>query len=993
MQDFLIVGIEYMYLNCHTYYSFRYGTLSPKELVEEALRFEVETLVLTDINNTSAVFDFIGFCREKGIKPVVGIEFRSEQKEELEYIGIAQNNEGFRELNELLSGRQEQAGDIFRKKKEDCKHVFFIYPFNPGKQLYLPGENEFIGIGLKDITKVLAMHLNGVFAEKMVVLHPVSIKNRKDFATHKLLRSIDMNKLLSMVPETATGRPDEYFVPISKLKQAFSLLPDIVRNTEHLLDTCEITLDLRCNKNRKTYTGDLYNDRMLLEKLAYEGLEYRYGKDDKEAAERVRNELELIEKLEFASYFLITWDITGYATNRDIVHVGRGSGANSIVAYCMKITDVDPMDLGLYFERFINPERTSPPDFDIDFSWKDRDVVIDYMFKKFGPKHTALLASYNTFHERSVVRELGKVFGLPKLEIDRMIEEPEHPDCQHKIAKTIRYYGKKIAGFPNYLSIHAGGVLISEAPITSYTPLELPPKNFNTVQFDMYVAEEIGLYKFDILSQRGLGHITEAVEIIRENQGEVIDIHRVKKFKKDRLLLEKVKQGKTIGCFYVESPAMRGLLTKLMCNSYLDIVAASSIIRPGVAKSGMMREYISRFHNPEGFKYLHPKMEKLLKETFGIMIYQEDVIKVAHHFAGLDLIDADVLRRIMSGKKRVEDKFEKIRIKFFENCNAFGYPEKISKEVWRQIESFSGYSFSKAHSASYAVESFQSLYLKTYFPLEFMVAVINNFGGFYKTEFYVHEARMAGATIHAPCINNSEYLTTIRGKEIYLGFIHLQNSEKKIIAQLVKERKNGLYKDLRDLAERVPIKLEQLIILIRIGAFRFTGVSKKVLLWEAHTLMYRKQDKKLQETTACLFSVNAKKYNLPELEEDEIENIYDEIELLGFPLCSPFELLKTNFRGEVEIDELINHVGKSVRIVGYYVCQKSLRTSGGKPMAFGTWLCAKGNFFDTTHFPNSLKKYPFRGTGLYLIKGKIVEDFGFSSIEVEKMAKLGVKGV
>ncbi|MBX2841810.1 MAG: PHP domain-containing protein [Flammeovirgaceae bacterium] len=353
-----------MYLNCHTYYSFRYGTLSPKELVEEAYRLEVETLALTDINNTSAVFDFIGLCREKGIKAIVEIEFRSERKEELEYIGIAQNNDGFRELNELLSSRQEQGWDMFKKKKEDCENVFFIYPFKDGKQLYLPRENEFLGISLKDISKVLAMHLKGVFAKKMVVLHPVSIKNRKDFATHKLLRSIDLNKLLSMVLETAIGRPDEYFVPVDKLKDAFSLIPGIAQNTESLLEACEITLDIKGNKNRKTYIGNSYDDRRLLEKLAYEGLEYRYGKDDKAARERLCKELYLIGKLGFASYFLITWDIIGYATNRDIVHVGRGSGANSIVAYCMKITDVDPMGLDLCFERFINPERTSPPDFD-----------------------------------------------------------------------------------------------------------------------------------------------------------------------------------------------------------------------------------------------------------------------------------------------------------------------------------------------------------------------------------------------------------------------------------------------------------------------------------------------------------------------------------------------------------------------------------------------------------------------------------------------------
>jgi DNA polymerase-3 subunit alpha len=293
----------------------------------------------------------------------------------------------------------------------------------------------------------------------------------------------------------------------------------------------------------------------------------------------------------------------------------------------------------------------------------------------------------------------------------------------------------------------------------------------------MYVAEDIGVEKLDILSQRGIGHIHEAVGIIRENRGISIDIHQIATFKKDERVKKLLKIGETNGCFYIESPAMRGLLKKLRCDEYLTLVAASSIIRPGVSSSGMMREYIYRFNNPGKFTYLHPIMEQQLKETYGVMVYQEDVLKVCHHFAGLDLGDADVLRRAMSGKYRSKDEFQRIVNKFFHNCQEKGYPEEVTREVWRQIESFAAYSFSKAHSASYAVESYQSLYLKAYFPKEFMVAVLNNFGGFYSAWVYINEARRWGAVIHTPCVNHSGNHTRIIGKDIYLGFVYVNGLE------------------------------------------------------------------------------------------------------------------------------------------------------------------------------------------------------------------------
>lgn len=298
----------------------------------------------------------------------------------------------------------------------------------------------------------------------------------------------------------------------------------------------------------------------------------------------------------------------------------------------------------------------------------------------------------------------------------------------------------------------------------------------------------------------------------------------------------------TIGCFYVESPGMRQLLKKLRCYDYITLVAASSIIRPRVSQSGMMKQYIYRFHNPDKFEYLHPKMKELLEETYGVMVYQEDVIKVAHHFAGLDMAEADVLRRAMSGKYRGHKQFEQIREKFFRLCKEKEYPDNISNEVWRQIESFGGYSFSKAHSASFAVESYQSLFLKTYYPMEFIVAVINNFGGFYSRELYFHELKKTGAIIHAPCVNESNNLTSIRGSIVYMSFIHVQGLEEALIAKIIEERnRNGNYLHLQDFIERTRPGIEQLNTLIRIGTLRFTGKNKKELMWEAILLTEKKQ--------------------------------------------------------------------------------------------------------------------------------------------------------
>ncbi|MGZ4066994.1 MAG: DNA polymerase III subunit alpha, partial [Bacteroidia bacterium] len=866
--------------------------------------------------------------------------------------------------------------------------AYIIYPIQNYTGWKLR-ENEFIGASIKDLQKLpfsAARHQ----PDKLVVLQAATFITKNHFNAHRLLRAIDKNTLLSKLPQTEQTSPDEIFIPKQKLYAEYSLYPGIIKNTEHILNSCSIHFEYGklANKNLTHYTDSVANDIELLRKECMEGLKYRYKNPSQEVLQRIEKELDVISQMKFASYFLINRDIIKYAQHKGYYYVGRGSGANSIVAYLLRITDVDPVDLDLYFERFINIYRSNAPDFDMDFSWTDRDDVTRYIFDRFGRKRTALLATYATFQHDAVTRELGKVFGLPPQEIDRLQALKNKNDAD-QMGKLVLKYSQLIQGMPSHLSIHASGIIISQEDISTYTATNLPPKNYPTTQFSMLEAEDIGLYKFDILSQRGLGKIKDSLEIIKENKGAEIDIHDIKKFTADEEVKKLLSVGKCIGCFYVESPAMRMLLAKLRADDYLRLVAASSIIRPGVAKSGMMREYILRYRDErvrEKARAELPELYDLLKETYGVMVYQEDVIKIAHEFAGLTLAESDYLRRGMSWKFKQRNEFFKVRQNFFDNYLAKNYKEETITGIWNQIESFANFAFSKGHSASYAVESYQALYLKAYYPLEYMVATLNNGGGFYRTELYIHEARMHGAKIVAPCVNNSSALCNIKDKTIYLGLGMINELEKGLVQKIIVEReRNGPFEDLYDFVKRISVSIEQLRLLVRSGAFSFIGKNKKELLWEAHSLI-----NPIKKSSAGneLFDITPKKYKLPELTDSWVDDAFDEIELFGFSLCSPFQLIKEKPETKLRAKDLKDNINKTVEILGYLITRKHVITSKGQHMYFGTFLDEDGYWVDTVHFPDSASAYPFSGPGCYLLKGKVTEEFDFVSITVESMQRI-----
>lgn len=1007
-----------MLLNCHSYYSINYGCMSIQTLVDLVIKLGHKQVAITDINNTSETFRFLKLAQESGLNASIGIDFRNGIDQQ--FVGIAKNWKGFYELNEYLSTCTKNK-ILIPKQAPLFKEVFVVYPYSPNINPNKLLSHEFMGINPSHLNKPLLKNQIEANQHKIVALCTATFRHKKDYNAHRLLRAIELNTLLSKLNVKDQASENDKYLSFEAIKKLYVNLPQVVQNTQQILTQSQITFDFnKPQNNKKHFTSSTQQDIDLLRKQSISGLYNRYNfspkvpdqpqptststassiqpiQADKEQIilNRLENELKLIQQCNFCSYFLINWDLISYAQKKSYPYVGRGSGANSMVAYLLKITNVDPIDLDLYFERFINPHRNNPPDFDVDFSWTDREDITRYLFDTYGWDKVALLGSYQTYQKRAVIREIGKVFGLPEEDL-KSLQRNNSPQDQY--GSLVKKYSEYIAGFPSHLSIHASGILISEKPIHCFTATHLPPKNFPTTHFDMQIAEDIGLFKFDILSQRGLGKIKDAIRLIKLNRNVDIDIDQIEKIKTDPKVKKLLKKGDLTGCFYVESPAMRMLMTKLKAEDYTRLVAASSIIRPGVAKSGMMREYILRFHDKnrrlKAQKSL-PEFYQILEETYGVMVYQEDVIKVAHMFAKLELADADILRRGMSWKFKERVEFSVVENKFFDNCQQLGYNSEIVHAIWEQIQSFANYAFSKGHSASYAVESFQALYLHAYYPLEYLTATLNNGGGFYSRELYVHTIRMKGGHIHLPCINTSDILATIRENTIYLGLGFIKNGfESENRRAILEERnKSGPFVSFRDFVERLPvISLEQLVILIRAGCFNCFERNKKKLLWDAHFLLSENPSTTLER--ANLFQVEPKVWKLPKLNHYNLENTYDEMEIFGFPISmSPFELIdNTEKTSDLRAAELPQLKGKQVSIMGYRVHIKKNRASNGL-MQFGTFIDRDGDWIDTVTFANAYNQNQFAAPGCYLISGLVTAEFGHTSLQVSFAKRLKNKEV
>ena len=740
-----------------------------------------------------------------------------------------------------------------------------------------------------------------------------------------------------------------------------------------------------------------------LRDTAYRGARHRYGNDLPETVvDRLEHELAVIERMGFSSYFLVVRDIVTQSPRI----CGRGSGAASLVAYCLGITNVCPVKHNLYFERFLNPGRKDPPDIDVDFAWDERDDVIRAALAQYGG-HAAMVCNHVTFKPRMAIRETAKVYGLTDAEINRVCKrlpwfwqtDDETDDLLAHIRNLPELAGtdfpppwpeimdmaRRIIGIPRYMSVHPGGIIITDSPVSDYVPVEKAPKGFPIIQWEKDGAEESGLVKIDLLGNRSLGVIRDAVHNIKEN-GLCFDETRWDP-ENDPATQNTVAKGRTMGCFYIESPAMRLLQQKTNKGDFEHLVIHSSIIRP--AANNFIREYIRRLHGGP-WEPIHPLLSDVLDETYGIMTYQEDVSKAAVALAGFSHADADGLRKIMSKKDR-RRQLADYRDRFVSGALENGLSASQIAAVWDMMMSFSGYSFCKPHSASYARVSFQAAYLKTHFPAEFMAAVISNQGGFYSTFAYVSEAKRLGVKILPPDVNHSEIRWKGRQMAMRAGLLSVRRLSADTQARIVKERKHARFQNTEHFFNRVRPDEAEAGSLIRAGAFDklCPESSRAELFWEFALFRKRRGGRSRQQSLFASTPDIPKPVFPP---EDPVQRLRNEFSALGF-LCTrhPMELYANQLRGRpmVKAADMHRFKGKYVQFAGLLITGKVVHTQHGDPMEFLTFEDDTG-LVEAVFFPETYRRFCaiVDKTHPLILSGKVEEDFGALTLTVAQVSPL-----
>jgi DNA polymerase-3 subunit alpha/error-prone DNA polymerase len=966
-------------------------------------------LALTDTDSLYGLWPFLSACRQEDITPIVGVEL-TDPASDRRAVCLVENDTGYRNLCRLITRRRfaEQAPFDFEAAVADLAEGLVVLTRNAGLMLRwhaagvtvagnAPGRPDGPALRLRQTARRLGLPVAATPGS--FFLEPGDAK------VHRLLRAIDGNTTFSRLTMVQTAPADAWLAPPAAYDRLFEMWPDTLRATHEIAERLTFT-----GPRRDMILPPLPDSRNettehLLRRAAYTGARRRYGDDLPEpVVERLEHELRIIRQMGFSSYFLVVQDIVA----RSPRICGRGSGAASLVAYCMGITNVCPIKHNLYFERFLNPGRLDPPDIDVDFAWDERDGVIDSVLKQY-PGHAAMVCNHVAFRPRMAIRETAKVFGLTDREIGqvsrrlpwfwkatgedddlltRLKELPElgRIDFPEPWPEIIRL-AQRIIGLPRHVSVHPGGVVITPNPIDEYVPVEPAPKGVPIIQWEKDAAETAGLVKIDLLGNRSLGVIRDAIANVREN-GARFDEHRWEP-EDDRATQRTVAAGRTMGCFYIESPATRLLQQKSGVGDFEHTVIHSSIIRP--AANTFIREYIRRLRGGP-WQPIHPLLTDVLDETYGIMVYQEDVSKTAMAVAGFDHVEADGLRKVLSKKDKAR-RLADYRQRFFAGARARGVGDETIAEIWQMMMSFAGYSFCKPHSASFARVSFQSAYLKTHHPAEFMAAVISNQGGFYSPFAYVSEARRMGLAILPPDVNLADIRWQGCGSTLRVGLLSVADLGAATRRRIIACRKDASYRSLADFLKRVRPEEPEARRLIHAGAFDslHPQENRGALMWELAAWQQRRCDRsKPPDLFGRQTSAAAQKPLLPP--DNVLDRMRREYKALGF-LCDrhPMVLFNEPLRryGVIKAVDLKKYAGRRVRAAGLLVTGKVVSTKHGDPMEFLTFEDETG-LVETTFFPQAYRRFCalLDRHRPYILTGRVDEDFGAVTLTVEKAAAL-----
>ncbi len=994
-------------LHVHSAFSPQWGVRSLEDLCATAGGFGLDRLALTDRNGLYGIPRFLEIARERKLAPIIGAEaVGGGQRAVL----LAADEEGYANLCRLLSDLHcRRDFDLGRSLAERNRGLFVL---SDDAALLAPLRSSCRGRLYVELSPGHQMHRALALARELR-LPPVAtsravLLDPDDFAVHRVLRAIALNSRLSRLAPADTAAAGDLLLPPERLAEFYPHCPEALENTRDIADRCRTDWDFS-GTIFPSFGGMAGDDAFReLERRAREGACRRYGAIGQAAEERLQKELAIIREKGFAHYFLVVEELARQSPRT----CGRGSAAASLVAYCLGITHVDPLRHNLFFERFLNSGRVDPPDIDIDFPWDERDAILDFAFARYGARRAAMVANQVSFGGRGAVREVAKVFGLPEREIKAVTGRISgywdagqtvaamtgHPlfkgeRCSEEWPAILALAGR-LEGQLRHLSLHCGGLVIVPDEIRRYVPVQISAKGLPLIQWEKDQTEAAGLVKIDILGNRSLAVIRDALAAIRTNTGRDIDYASWQPLEdaKTRRLL---RSGATMGCFYIESPATRQLLRKMWhenpraedCDLFEHLVMASSIIRP--AANAFIREFVARMHGGP-WDSPHPALQEVLGETYGIAIYQEQITQLAMALADFSAVEGDRLRKIISKKAR-EEKLADYRQRFLAGGQRNGLSAPLLHAVWEQILSFSGYSFCKPHSASYALVSCKSAWLKANYPAEFMAAVLSNQGGFYSPFAYLSEARRLGLEVLPPDINASALPYSGCSRRLRVGLMQVQGLNRKAAEMLLAEReRGGPYRSFGDFLERVGIAVADVRLLIKAGCF--DGLAgrdcRPQLLW---TLLQFGAGSGRDDNDRLFTGPAPDAPPLPPLDRRTL--LDQELETLGLLVsCHPLQLFGGGQPppGAVPAREMRRWVGRHVTMVGWWITGKTVQDKSGRPMEFVSFEDLTGPF-DANFFPGAYERFCrlLSSRCPFLLKGRIEEEFGVAVLNVEWAERFG----
>ena len=966
-------------LALHSGYSFLQGTSGVEALVGHAAALGHDRLALTDTDNLCGLWAFMAACRRHGIRPITGAEI-TEPATSRRAVCLVKDIRGYAGLCRLLSRRHTSS---------DFDLASGLAAFGKGLVVLVSDPNLLYAGHEANLDMVAAMfghplpadHLLCRAAQRLDIplaaAPAVFFSRPEDFEIHRVLRAIAGNTIRCRLTPRDTARKDAFLAAPRQYMRRFAACPQAVLQNAAIAERIGFT-GPDFGLVMPPYESALPEQAAgQLRRAAYEGARRRYGQLSTAVTRRLDHELDIISAMGFCGYFLIVADIVRQSPRT----CGRGSGAASLVAYCLGITNVCPVKHNLYFERFLNPGRKDPPDLDVDFAWDERDAVISGVLEKYAGR-AALVCNHVCFGDRMAIRETARVLGMTEREISRGMKAEDPPPPWPEIFRI----AARIAGLPRNLSVHPGGVVITPKAIDTYAPVQTTARGLPVLQWDKDGVEDAGLVKIDLLGNRSLGVIRDALAGVCENGAEIDENAWVPE--EDPATRQMVAQGRTMGCFYIESPAMRLLQEKSRTGDFSHLVIHSSIIRP--AANEVIQEYLRRIRGG-AWKPIHHLAADVLTDTYGLMVYQEDVSRVAVCVAGFSHAEADGLRKVMSKKDRsrhLGDYYQR----FAAGAQQRGVASGDMEAIWRMIMSFGGYSFCKPHSASYARVSFQAAYLKTHFPAEFMAAVISNQGGFYSAFAYVSEARRLGLTVLGPDVEESRIAWTGKGRKLRVGLVSVKGLSFAACRRIVCEQGRGAFAGARDFFDRVGPDETEARALIHCGALdRFhPEKNRAVLLWQ---FCARARAKRPGAESAGLFSAPSAAA-MPDLPEaDALLRLRREFAVLGFLChCHPMSLFAHALKGAntIKAADIPASAGRRVRFAGWRITGKTVLSKKGDPMEFVTFEDETG-LVETTFFPDAFDRFAgvLESGRAFLLSGVVEKNWGAATLRVDGLQKLG----